>query len=468
MKNHSFIISRDFLVLVLFGLLVIIGCQEPEKEPSGFEAKTYAADQLAYPVTVSAIGDSTKSVFIQNFFLPWDIYGAELTAVLDSFPGKDLSFLEDYLADDDWYGENKKPHKRILREEIVDNVDKTTFPNFLRKGIVIAHTNLRRIPSNRPGFAKYSKAGEGFPFDYFQETNLWANTPLQLMHLTRDKQWCFVLSPYYKGWVPMRDLAVVTGEFIAQWQTGSYAMPLSDKVHLQDVNSLYTLNAKIGMVLPVTANENEDGLTVLYANTDENLNAKILKAKLPNDQVAFNDFEFGTTTLQQLVTNLIGRPYGWGGNLENRDCSSMIRDFMATYQIWLPRDSKDQIEIGKQFELKGTLEQKMATIKEKGIPFQSILRKKGHNMLYVGLNENEEPLIFHAIWGLKTSYENAQLAIAVNHYPIEGLHLTGDGALQGRYIIGESVITAVTLGAENKGITLPILDEIYMMTNFLE
>jgi len=122
----------------------------------------------------------------------------------------------------EWYGENKKPHKRFLREAIVNNVAMNTFPNFLKKGIVIAHTNLRRLPTNRPGFDVYSKAGEGYPFDYFQETNLWANTPLQLLHLSNDKQWCYVISPYY----------------------------------------------------------------------------------------------------------IEGRPYGWGGNLENRDCSSLIRDFL--------------------------------------------------------------------------------------------------------------------------------------------
>ncbi|WP_343486426.1 hypothetical protein [Allomuricauda sp. d1] len=64
--------------------------------------------------------------------------------------------MENYLNDDEWYGENKKPHAIRQREAIVNNIDTETFPNFLRKGIIVAHTNLRRIPTNRPGFDTYS------------------------------------------------------------------------------------------------------------------------------------------------------------------------------------------------------------------------------------------------------------------------------------------------------------------------
>ena len=468
MKNHSFIVSRDFRIVVLIGLLVIIGCQESENEKSEFKIKTYSPSELTYPEKAVKIADSTKESFLDTFFLPWDLNAEQLVASLDSLPGKDLTYLQSYLEDDEWYGENKKPHKRVLREEIVNNVNISAFPNFQKKGIVIAHTNQRRIPAKKPGFDTYSKAGEGYPFDYFQETNLWANTPLQLLHLTKDKQWCYVLSPYYKGWMAMHDLAIVTDDFISAWKTGNYAMPLSDKVHLSNDLSYYSVNAKMGMVLPYENNNDVEQIWAYYVNADANQNAVILKAVIDKEKVALDDFRFEQENLKTLVSHLIGRPYGWGGNLGNRDCSSMIRDLMATYQIWLPRDSKDQIEIGVPFELKGSLEQKMATIKEKGIPFQTILRKKGHNMLYVGLNDKEEPLIFHAIWGIKTSYENPTLSYNLNHYPIEGLHLTANGLLEGRYIIGESVISSVTIGAQNDGITSPLLDEIYLMTNFLQ
>lgn len=460
---------RPYSILILLGIFVGIFCCKPvSKENLTIRVETYSTEHLEYPKKEVTIPDSTCNAFIKNFFFPWTSEPKELLSSLDAFPGKELSYLDNYLNDDEWYGENKKPHKKAQREEVVNNVATEGFPNFLHKGIVIAHTNLRRIPSYRPGFDTYSKAGEGYPFDYFQETNLWANTPLQLLHITNDKQWCYVISPYYKGWVAMHDLAVVSKDFMEEWKTGNYAMPLSDKILLANLESNYALNAKMGMVLPFEEATNSEIILAFYANADEDQNAKILKAEVPKNSVALNDFEFEPTNLKHLVSNLIGRPYGWGGNLENRDCSSLIRDMMSTYKIWLPRDSKDQIEIGRRYELTGNEEEKMKMIKDKGIPFRTILRKKGHNMLYVGNAPNGDPLIFHAIWGLKTTYSNRELTEFLTDYPIEGIHAEENGNLRGRHIIGEAVITSVNAGSENDGVTVSLLEEIYAMTNFLE
>lgn len=460
---------RLILILLFLVCFLILGCGNEGKKELTPQIETFTLNDPDYPSTDIEIPGSTQEEFMENFFLPWDQSPEELLNSLDAFPGKDLSYLKKYLADDSWYGENKKPHKKWLRQEIVNNVDTNSFPNFQKRGIVIAHTNLRRLPTNRPGFDTYSKAGEGYPFDYFQETNLWANTPLLLVHATNDKQWCYVISPLYKGWVPMRDIAIADEDFIVQWTTGNYGMPLSDMVNLQNPVSNYALNAKMGMVLPYEEMANKsDKVSVYYANADENQNARILRAEVDKSNIAFGDFKFNRNNLKVLVSNLLGRPYGWGGNLENRDCSSMIRDLLGTYNIWLPRDSKDQIEIGHKYDFPDTAEEKIKLIKEKGVPFLTILRKKGHNMLYVGVSQNGEPLILHATWGLTTSYSNEQLADFIKKYPIEGIHQDEDGALRGRYVIGEAVITSVRAGEQNDQIPVSLLDEMYSMTNILE
>ncbi|MEO0901491.1 MAG: SH3 domain-containing protein, partial [Bacteroidota bacterium] len=411
---------------------------------------------------------SLKSEFIRKFFAPWESSPDSLLLSLDSFPGKEPAYLEKYLNDDEWYGENKKPHKKSHREKVVNNSDVTSFPNFLRKGIVISHTDLRRIPTNRPGFDTYSNAGEGYPFDYFQETALWANTPVFIAHISKDKQWCYAISSLYKGWVSMHDIALVDEEFITQWSSKDFCLPLSDDISLQTPNSNYAINAKIGMVLPYdAAPESSDKVQVYYANTDESQNARILKAEVDKNAFAFRNFSFDGNTLKQLVSHLAGKPYGWGGKLENRDCSAMIRDLLGTYRIWLPRDSGDQIEVGNKYEFPDSVDEKVKLIKEKGVPFLTILRKKGHNMLYVGDAPNGDPLILHAIWGLKTSYSDENLETFVSNYPVEGIHQAEDGTFKGRFVIGESVITSVYAGSGTDGVTPSLIDEMYAMTNIL-
>ena len=387
--------------IVLCLVLGVSGCKRVENENTAIRIETVSQESLDYPDADITVPDSLKSEFISNFFKPWNIAADAMANAAAALPGKEVVYLNDYLNDETWYGENKKAHKKWQREALVSNIDLASFPNFLNRGIVVRHTNLRRIPTNRPGFDRYSKAGEGFPFDYFQETNLWANTPLQLVHLSNDKQWCYVLSPYYKGWVQMHDIGLVDDDFIGQWMTQAYAMPLSDSLTLASPNSQYALNAKMGMVLPYEASEDTSRVRAFYVNTDENQYANLLKAELPKRHLAFDDLKLDRASLALLVSQFVERPYGWGGNLENRDCSSLIRDLLGTYKIWLPRDSKDQIELGQKIELTGSSEEKMQRIKENGIPFLTLLRKSGHNMLYVGTSENGEPLILHAIWGLK-------------------------------------------------------------------
>ncbi len=469
MDNNNYLHMRPPLFLVLYIYIGIFGCKRLDAEKASFEIATYSYDHIEYPIEDVEIPDSLEVAYWDNFFAPWNIEAEELLATLGDLPGKELPYLEKYLEDDEWYGENKKPHKRWLREEVVNNVNTESFPNFIQKGITIAHTNLRRLPTHRPGFDIYSKAGEGYPFDYFQETNLWANTPLQLLHQSIDKQWCYVISPYYKGWVSIHDIAIVDESFISEWLTGTYCLPVSDKTTLQNSLSNYAINAKMGMVLPYEeTSENTNSVRVYFVNADEYQKARILKADVNKDDIAFDEHKFNGDTLKELVSQLVGRPYGWGGNLENRDCSSLIRDLMATYRIWLPRDSKDQIEVGDQYALMDSAEEKIKLIIEKGIPFLTILRKKGHNMLYLGNDENGEPLILHAIWGLETSYSNEQLAGYLQTYPIEGIHQDEEGQLIGRFIIGEAVITSVMAGSGNDDISLSIIDQIYEMTNILE
>ena len=460
---------RALSIFILSFCLGFLSCKDVPLDADPIAIPTVSYEYLTYPKSAVHIPDSLNLVFQNNFFRPWISPPQTLLSTLNVLPGKEPAYLTQYLEDDEWYGENKQPHRKWQREVIAQNIDTTGFPNFVKRAITIAHTDLRRVPTNRPGFDLYSKAGEGYPFDYFQETNLWANTPVLIAHISKDKQWCYVISPYYKGWVAFHDLALVDDVFVETWLHQDFCQPISDQVILADNTSHYAINAKIGMVLPYgKIVDRPDTLSVFYASSDENKNAHMLKALVAKTDVAVKGFAFNQTNLSNLVSNLVGKPYGWGGYLENRDCSSMIRDLLGTYGIWLPRDSKDQMDIGHTYTFPKTSDEKIALIKEKGIPFFTILRKKGHNMLYVGNAPNGDPLILHAIWGLKTSYTNKQLADFLNKYPIEGIHQEADGQLKGRHIIGETVITSVTIGTGESGVAVPLIDEIYAMTNVLE
>lgn len=65
-------------------------------------------------------------------------------------------------------------------------------------------------------------------------------------------------------------------------------------------------------------------------------------------------------------------------------------------------------------------------ILEKGVPYLSLLWRKGHVMLYIGRKDGRA-LIFHNIWGIRTK-------------DLQGR--------EGRKIIGQAVITTLQPGQE--------------------
>ena len=128
---------------------------------------------------------------------------------------------------------------------------------------------------------------------------------------------------------------------------------------------------------------------------------------------------------------MIGQPYGWGGMFGDRDCSALTRELLATFGIWLPRNSVSQARTGSIIMIEGMpTETKEDQIMRNGVPFLSLVGMRGHIMLYVG-KYNGRPVIFHNVWGVRT---------------VEG------SDTDRRFVIGRAVVTSITPGAELKNL----------------
>jgi hypothetical protein len=105
----------------------------------------------------------------------------------------------------------------------------------------------------------------------------------------------------------------------------------------------------------------------------------------------------------------------------------MIRDYMTPFGVWLPRNSAQQAKKGEIVSFKDmNNSQKLTTIKEKGIPFETIIYKKGHVLLYVG-TVDDTVLVMHNIWGIRTKDKMG---------------------IKGRVIVGRAVVSTLELGSE--------------------
>jgi hypothetical protein len=87
-----------------------------------------------------------------------------------------------------------------------------------------------------------------------------------------------------------------------------------------------------------------------------------------------------------------------------------------------------QGKVGKVISFKNmTDEEKIETIKKDAIPFETLLYKRGHIVLYVGTYD-DKIVVFHNTWGIKTNKDGKE----------------------GRFIIGKPIFSTLTVGKHLK------------------
>ena len=325
------------------------------------------------------------------------------------------------------FGENKRKHPKAWGKKLEKKAALAKYPNALYGGITTRNTNLRVLPTQSPHFNSPSGDSSSWPFDNLQRSSVPANTPIFICHLSADKAWALVETSFTFGWIPAEDFATVDNDFVKSWERGRYAVITRDQTSILDDQDHFILGASVGHIFPLVK-EMSGKLELLIAVADSKRQAVIRRGFVSTDMSAVKPLRFNFANAARIANELTGEPYGWGGLYGHRDCSSMTRDFFAPFGIWLPRHSEDQVkEVGTFINLREmSPEQKEKIIIEKGVPYLSLLWRKGHVMLYIGENKGQA-LIFHNIWGIKT------------------VDLRGQ---EGRKIIGQAVITTLRPGVE--------------------
>lgn len=325
------------------------------------------------------------------------------------------------------YGENKKPHPSSWLKKLQRNADLEGYPNAPARGITTRNTNLRELPTNSPHFTSANGDSSAWPFDNLQRSSVPAGTPVFVCHVSADKAWALVETSFTYGWMPAEDFARVNEDFAKTWESGRYAVILRDSTSVLDRNGRFLVKASVGHLFPFSAAQNGK-IQISVAVADQNRQAVIRQGFVPAEAAAAKPLRFTPANAAKIANEMIGEPYGWGGLYGRRDCSAMTRDFFTVFGIWLPRHSEDQVkEAGAYINLRGlSPEEKERIIMEKGVPYLSLLWRKGHVMLYIGAPQGRA-LIFHNIWGIRTK-------------DLQGR--------EGRKIIGQAVITGLTPGRE--------------------
>jgi len=351
-------------------------------------------------------------IYNEKFFAPWTQSCIELSKGAKTWQFK--------YAKEKTYRSDGQPIPKSWYNYQIQNSNFKESDTLNIPAITLRHTNLRLYPSSRGIYYDPSRAGEGFPFDYSQNSSVHINTPLMISHYSLDKLWVYAQTSFASGWIKVDDIAFTHYEFQEQFQNGNYAITVKDNLNLSDDGGEISL-VKMGSIFPI------DPLTKKYliAKKDDKGFAKLEKVTVNDvDIIAQKPIKFNQYNLAYISKQLVGEPYGWGGKEKCRDCSALTRDFFSPFGIYLPRNSRQQARAGTDFmSIKGLkAKEKKETILSYAKPFRSMLFVPGHITLYLG-EKNGEPIILHNYWGVRLN----------------------DGS---KRVMGRAVITTTTPGKE--------------------
>ncbi|WP_418764820.1 NlpC/P60 family N-terminal domain-containing protein [Mailhella sp.] len=418
------------LGLVLCGAVLASGCAGQPRVPQ--ESQNAAGDvkdvqtipqSLAAfarqaggdaPLRSAAAAERDMASFRRHFFSPWEA-GAmakstlrEFEAVMNWTPGKR------------GYAENLRPWTDAAWENMRYNAALDAVSGRGRAAIVTRNADLRLAPTVKPRFARVEGAGQGWPFDDFQQSSVAVGTPLMAYHASRDGAWLLVRAPMAWGWIAADSVAFADEDFQRTWKAAPLGAVVKEGVSLKSAGAFLAL-ANIGAVLPM------NGSSLLVPVRGSDARAGVVSAPVEAGDALPMPQPLTARAVAVVGDRMMGESYGWGGMYGNRDCSAMMRDLFASFGVWLPRNSSAQAKAGDFHSLQGL----SADAKEKAIlqgaePFRTLLWLPGHIGLYVGSFAGD-PVFFHDIWGVRSRLRDGR---------------------EGRVILGRAVITGLRPGAE--------------------
>jgi len=268
-----------------------------------------------------------------------------------------------------------------------------------------------------------SLAGEGFPFDYIQNSSINPSTPIYISHYSKDKQWVFIFSSFTYGWLKSDEVVVIEDKYTTLWQNAQQVYISQEGVPLLTTTGKPLFDSRIGMLFALIK-ESEDTFSVLTVTSYKNNQAFFNETKISKNIASKAFLTFNAKNINKIINEVSKTKYGWGGLFEQRDCSSTTMDYFSPFGVYLPRNSSKQSQVGEFINLSNLSNtDKIKMIKDKAVPFKTLLYKKGHILLYVGTYK-DDIIVFHNIWGIKTIKDKEE----------------------GRFIIGRTVFSTLKIG----------------------
>lgn len=295
-----------------------------------------------------------------------------------------LGFINYYKIPDlpKYNGNDEITDKDI--ETILDNrnIDNIVDKNTIQKGIIVNRSNLKSFPVDIHFYDKKDMNN----FDNIQESGLNINTPVLILHESKDKNWYFILTYTYAGWAKKDDIVLTNdGEFNYFINNNSFGIITTPILEIE--NNILDMSVKLPYI-----NSTKDSykLVLPIKDKDGNISKKEIEVSKNDAHIGYLPYTKRNVYIQAFKYE--GTKYSWGGMDKGVDCSSYVGNVYRTFGFMFPRNTSNQNNsVGEIISLsnKSNIE-KLNIIKNN---YPSLLYQPGHVMVYLGIKNNKHYII---------------------------------------------------------------------------
>ncbi|MEJ8752283.1 cell wall-binding repeat-containing protein [Lagierella sp. ICN-221743] len=226
--------------------------------------------------------------------------------------------------------------------------------------------------------------------DYNAETGLFPWDEVAIKGYSKDQSWANVVCADYEGWIPKKDIMIVSKDNIKNIKSKSFVTITSRQIKLKDGRYL-----DMGTYLPLVSEEGNffKVLMPVAGNT-----FKTTEVTIKNTDAVKGYMPFTQANVIAQSLKFQGEKYGWGHSNNTRDCSGFIRDVYRSFGIKMARNASAQETdvVGKKvnFKISGGNSAKEKLLKKQNPG--SALYMPGHTVMYLGVNEQGIPMMVHS------------------------------------------------------------------------
>ncbi|MBI5023850.1 MAG: SH3 domain-containing protein [Candidatus Omnitrophica bacterium] len=335
-------------------------------------------------------------------------------------------------------------------------------------GLVVRYADQRFLPLEE---GLYARAYDE-DFDELQNSALDIGTPVVVLHRSLDGQWLWVESSSSAGWVKAKHVAAAVDEQVRPFWSTTFVVVTVPKgdIYFNRAMTAFAGSLQMGARLPLMrADGDYSEVTVPQRQPDGSV--ELVPGFIAAEQIHEGYLPYTPRQVLVQAFKMLNQPYGWGGMYQAQDCSRFLQEVFAAVGIELPRDSKNQIQVGRNLgtwgdratgkvqifsnldigigtvmprgsnneidagKMLGLMEagtpqaQKMALLAGSAVGGITILGMKGHILLYLGSIEGRAYAI-HCVWAYRTPGAGADKTYVLNRVVVSDLTL-GEGSTRG-------------------------------------